>query len=224
MDNLLAFVAMLLDHTGIILFPSNEFLRLFGRIAMPMYAYGIARGYYFSKKHNTFAKYTHNLLYFALASQLPFIVMVNKAELCVMFTWLFAVNLLDYIVTEEYKKMYVLIVVFTLMQSFVPSDYGILGFLLPSVIYLFENDHFEKQKNLSLMLYPFTLLLIVAFGIIENRWIIAECFCILYIPIMGFCLSADKLKKIVLPKWVKYSMYPLSMIIPLCIKALLNLL
>lgn len=223
MDYLLAFIFMLIDHTGLILFPSNDMLRVIGRFAMPMYAYGIARGYYFSDKHKSLGTYKRNLLDFALTSQLAFTVMVNELKLCVIFTWLFAVLLLESIAQKEYKKTYVLIAIFTLLQSFVPCDYGIFGFLLPSVIYLFEHDNFEQNKPLSLMLYPCTLLLIAGFGLIEHRWIIAECFCILYIPIMGFCLS-DRFKKVVLPKWIKYSMYPMSMIIPLCIRGLLKIL
>ena len=41
---LLAMVTMTLDHIGVHLFPQCLFLRIIGRLAMPIYAYMIAEG------------------------------------------------------------------------------------------------------------------------------------------------------------------------------------
>ena len=49
MIKLLALLTMLIDHIGVILLKDIIIFRLIGRLAMPLYAYCIARGFYFSK-------------------------------------------------------------------------------------------------------------------------------------------------------------------------------
>lgn len=42
---LLAMIAMTVDHTGAILFPSNEILRLVGRLSFPIYCVLLSEGF-----------------------------------------------------------------------------------------------------------------------------------------------------------------------------------
>jgi len=63
----IAALLMLIDHIGAILFPKILILRLIGRFSMPLFAFSIARGFYYSRKKNikNFNKYAKNLLLLA---------------------------------------------------------------------------------------------------------------------------------------------------------------
>jgi hypothetical protein len=45
MLKIIAFSTMAIDHIGAIFFPELLFLRIIGRLAMPLFAFGIAEGY-----------------------------------------------------------------------------------------------------------------------------------------------------------------------------------
>lgn len=45
MLKLIAMLTMLVDHIGLLFFPEIMAFRIVGRIAMPLFAYGIAQGY-----------------------------------------------------------------------------------------------------------------------------------------------------------------------------------
>jgi hypothetical protein len=222
MDKLLAFLFMAIDHAGVILFPSNALLRLIGRFAMPIYAYGIAKGYYFSVKHNTLTKYKRNLFVLALVSQIPFMVMVGDSKLNICYTWLLAIYLMEYILNKKYIKLYILIFVYSFLQVFLPVDYGMLGLLLPIGFYCFEKDFFEQEKRtLSLMIYPYVIFLTLFYALIDVGDLrTIQYYCVLFVPILNFALS-KKFDKVIIPKWINYCFYPLSMIPFLMIKYLM---
>ena len=46
---IVACIAMLIDHIGMILLPDMVFLRIIGRIAMPLFAFTFAEGCFYSK-------------------------------------------------------------------------------------------------------------------------------------------------------------------------------
>ena len=72
MIKILAALFMLIDHIGMIFFPENYLLRIIGRVSMPLFAYCIARGFYFSEQKGTTGRYARNLFLFAAVSQVPF--------------------------------------------------------------------------------------------------------------------------------------------------------
>lgn len=61
MIKILAALFMLIDHIGMIFFPENYLLRIIGRVSMPLFAYCIARGFYFSEQKGTTGRYARNL-------------------------------------------------------------------------------------------------------------------------------------------------------------------
>lgn len=46
---LIAAVSMLIDHAGLLLFPEQDWMRLVGRLAMPIFAYCIAEGFLYTR-------------------------------------------------------------------------------------------------------------------------------------------------------------------------------
>jgi len=196
-------------------------LRLIGRFAMPIYAYGIAKGYFFSVKHNTLTKYKRNLFVLALVSQIPYMIMVSDVKLNICYTWFLAVYLMDYVLNKKYIKLYILLFIYSILQIFLLVDYGMLGLFLPIGFYCFEKKMFEQGKRtLSLMIYPYVILLTLFHALEVSDLHTIQYYSILFVPILNFALS-KKFDKVIIPKWINYCFYPLSMIPFLIIKYLM---
>ncbi|MEW8978192.1 MAG: TraX family protein [Symbiobacterium sp.] len=65
----IAMLTMLVDHIGAVFFPGAVWMRIVGRIAMPLYTYGIVRGYELTRSRR---RYALRLFLIALAAQVPF--------------------------------------------------------------------------------------------------------------------------------------------------------
>ena len=69
MLKVLAMISMVFDHVGDMFFPGVAWLRMVGRLAMPIFAFFIAEGY--SHTHDK-KKYLKRMGIFALISEIPF--------------------------------------------------------------------------------------------------------------------------------------------------------
>lgn len=65
----IAALCMLLDHIGLLFFPLDLRWRIIGRLAMPIFAYGIARGAFYT---TSLKRYMKKMLLFSFVSQIPF--------------------------------------------------------------------------------------------------------------------------------------------------------
>ncbi len=66
---LLAMVSMVFDHVGDNFFPDLEWMRIIGRIAMPLFAFAVAEGYVHTRDKK---KYLLRMLLMGLISEVPF--------------------------------------------------------------------------------------------------------------------------------------------------------
>ena len=163
---LIAMLAMLADHVGLILFPQMTALRMVGRLAFPIFAYMIAEG----------CRYTRNRsLYLAQMSALGAGCQIVAAffgdgwHLNVLITFSMAILTVFAIDGFLKKKNAVSLILMTLAiagvafvelvapvwfakQGFHP-DYGVLGLMLPVLVY------FAREKWGKLF---FTALILVA--------------------------------------------------------------
>ena len=97
MIKLIAIISMIIDHTGMVLYPGFTLfglpiLRILGRIAMPLFAYSIAKGFYYTGNKTRYFAY---MFAFAIISQYPFHLMrlaagLHNISLNIMVTWLLA--------------------------------------------------------------------------------------------------------------------------------------
>ena len=149
---LIAMIAMTCDHVGLQLFPNVLALRIIGRLAMPIFAYMIAEG----------CRYTHNrrnyllrLAVLALACQIVYYLAMGSLYQCILVT--FSLSICVIYAADRWQArgdtaswmlaMGMLVAVFVLcvvLPNFVPGfeiDYGLMGVLLPVLIYFGKPAH-----------------------------------------------------------------------------------
>ena len=69
MLKIIAMISMVFDHVGDVFFPEISWLRMVGRLAMPIFAFCITEGYIHTRSRN---KYLLRMGIFALVSEVPF--------------------------------------------------------------------------------------------------------------------------------------------------------
>ena len=136
---LAAMVTMLIDHTGAIFFPGVMEMRIIGRIAFPLYCFGIVMGLAHTR---SWPKYALRLFLGALITQPCFMLALNHQllELNVMFTLL--LGLLSIAGMKE-KRWYSHIwapLVCLVIASLQQMDYGWKGVLLIQLMYLAQTS------------------------------------------------------------------------------------
>ena len=85
MLKLIAMLTMLVDHIGLLFFPEIMAFRIVGRIAMPLFAYGIAQGYWYTRQHGTTARYLCRVSALFLVSQIPYNLVQYQAGVALNF-------------------------------------------------------------------------------------------------------------------------------------------
>ncbi len=174
MIKLIAAITMIIDHAGAILFSDNEIMRTIGRIAMPLYGYCIARGFYYSElKNTTIKKYVRNIAIFAVVSQIPYsyvtLTYFKVFWLNIGFVWLFSIIILkafQYVKLPLNKKSLISIVVIiaVIIASIkIPIEYGLYGVLTPIIFYF------------CLYKYNAPLMSILLFVALNLEYLINEC-------------------------------------------------
>lgn len=144
MIKLLACIFILVDHIGLVFFPEVLELRIVGRLSMPLFAYAIARGFKSSYNHGTLAGYKMRILVFAVVSQIPYMLMVDKLSFNIGVLWLLCLLFLER--AERPMKSvidYCVMCIILACSAIVPIDYGFygLGFTLILYYYKVRNDY-----------------------------------------------------------------------------------
>jgi hypothetical protein len=145
---IIAMLTMLIDHVGVYLYPSVEWLRIVGRISLPIFAYMIAEGCRHTKHR---LRYFLQIAILALGCQLVFFFAMGSLYQGILVTFSLAI-LVVYAVDNFLKRKDALscglalltISVAIFLTVFAPSawtntdfavDYGIGGVALPVLIY-----------------------------------------------------------------------------------------
>ena len=161
MIKLIAVITMIIDHIGFVFFPEVTILRIIGRIAMPLFAFSIARGFFYT---NNKGKYFTLMILFAAISQVPFHYMRlagRREELIasdipyqvmaafrldahynILVTWLLAMLFLLGLERLLNKKCEWLMVTAGLLigpiaaSFYLSFDFGLYGVILPAIFYI----------------------------------------------------------------------------------------
>ena len=123
---------MLIDHIGAVFFP-ELLLRIIGRISFPLFAWGIARGYKYTRNIKMYAL---RLLLLAVVSQLPYAWLFDTINLNIGFTLLgglLALKLYD-------SKISIGILSMLVISYYLNFDYGVYGVLTVMFFYIFWDN------------------------------------------------------------------------------------
>ena len=143
---LIALVSMTCDHVGLQLFPDLLFLRILGRLALPIFAYMIAEGCRYTRNRK---KYLLRMAALATVCQVVYFFAMGSLYQCILVTFSLSICLiyaLDRLqsrpgTASRLLALGTLAAVFVLcvvLPDFLPGfeiDYGLMGVLLPVLIY-----------------------------------------------------------------------------------------
>lgn len=203
-------ISMVADHVGVQFFSDQPGLlyyglRIFGRLAFPIFAYLLALGFQRTRDRK---KYAMRLGIFALITQIPF--QIFAGHLNVLFTFLLGLLFLTAYERQEPLGMIAAI----LAAEFLRTDYAGYGLLIILIFYRFGKD---KQKS---FLYLFGLtalygtLSVLSLGHFE--WVVMiQLACVMALPVIWHEFQWQ----VQLPKWTGYVFYPAHIAILLGIQA-----
>ena len=183
---------MLIDHIGTFLYPFG-ILRVIGRLAFPLFAYQLTVGYRATPNREDYLK---RLLFFALASQVPFFLLRGEIILNILFS--LALGIVTIWAIEERKFYWSLLIV-----PLIPLvEYGLYGILTILIFYFI-------QKNLDR---------ISSFSIITVFYSVYVYYYNQLFAILSLVFILGPKAKIKLPKYFFYLFYPIHLMIIYLIK------
>lgn len=176
---IIALITMFCDHFGDALVGHFSFWNLIGRIAFPIFAFQISEGYVHTKN---LKKYFMRLFAFALISQIPFHLFLQKflpnssSSLNIFFTLLlglFAITIYDYFSKVENKELkfrvfgfevkkivgIISVLLIAYIANLLHTDYGFWGVVVIFNFYLFKNDKLA-------MIISYICLWVIRYGIL----------------------------------------------------------
>lgn len=202
---IIAFFSMIIDHLYVF-FPDTVYLKIIGRLAFPIFAYGIAEG---CKKTRNIYKYALRLFITAVISQVPYFLYFDLIQVNVCFTLLMGglvVFVLNLPINKFVKVLIALYFLITAQIFF--FEFGAYGILLIMIFYFCENN---KKQILFLM-----LILSLVFGYFYDFY--TQIFAVFALPIIFYMPSSRKIKNNKSLMLFKYSIYPLHLFIFYLIK------
>ena len=230
---LIACVAMLIDHVGVMFFPYEDSLRIVGRLAFPIFAFMIAEG----------ARYTRNRLRYFLTifiegvlMQLVYTLFLNDTQLSIFITFsisiplIYALDLMKraFILAKPAKERLLSVLLFVsgvvaayfICRHF-DVDYGFLGVMTPVVASTFmqRGDVPESARR-----YDLTVIHVLLCGVallllaLEVRWV--QIWSLLALPLL--LLYSGKRGRLKL-KYFFYVFYPVHLVVIAGIALLLGM-
>lgn len=147
----IAMLTMLIDHIGYLFFPSQITWRIVGRLAFPIFAFLIPRGYRFTSSK---PKYAGRLFAFGLISQIPYYFFV-PGKLNIMFTLFIGL-----VIIEIYESKYQL-ACFPLLfiGHLFPVSYGVYGLTMILIFHITYGDANKTMMGyflLSILYYLYS--------------------------------------------------------------------
>ena len=149
---LIAILTMAIDHTGVIFFPGTLWLRLIGRIAFPLFCWGIVIG---SEKTRNWKRYALRLIILAFISQPFYMLALNHTltQFSVMATLFLGFMAIQGMRLKWHCSHIWAPLVSLLIAASFTMDYGWRGVLLIILMYLAK----DSRGGLSALMVSFCL-------------------------------------------------------------------
>lgn len=145
MLKIITMISMTISHVGLVFFDNNEYLRLIGSIAFPLYCIGIVKGYQKYKNYVELKKYFRFLFVLALFSQIPFMIAFETTVLNILFAY--SISLI-FLYSLDNHKLFISIPV-TIIIAFIIDCLVEYGLYVVILILLFR--YLEHKKFLLIM-------------------------------------------------------------------------
>ena len=228
MLKIIACITMLIDHMGVILFPTVSILRIIGRIAFPIFAFLLAEGCFYTRNK---LRHLAVMSCFAVVMQVVLYIATKMTDFSIFIHFSIAVGLcyiidfIDIFIREKKVLMTVLLIVCTLLlassivlvdknTTYFYSNYGIFSIFLPVAMYLVRKYIKQIHLFINIILICVAMVLMHYFTtyITQLYGMIACLFILLYNGKKGrFNL-----------KYLFYIFYPLHMVVLYAIAMLLG--
>lgn len=221
---LIAALAMLIDHIGLLFFPGKDIFRIVGRLAFPIFAFMIAEGCRYTKSK---PRHFLTLACFALVIQVVYFVAMDSLLMSIFVT--FSISVILIYSLQYFKKCFfdrecnalkkalsgslfvALMFGAFILNLYVDIDYGFEGSMIPvfaSVLHSDENSPPLLKKidvlPLNLVLFGIGLAYMAAIGRPINYYTL------LSIPLLILYSGKRGTKKL---KYFFYIFYPLHLVV-----------
>lgn len=225
MIKIAAILLMTIDHIGLFLLPECLWLRMIGRLAMPLFAFSIARGWKFTRNR---MKYLKNMLLFAAVSQIPctFIALwLHIPMLNIGITWL--LSLLSFLFADNIsssqtiKPWYIIGLIAVLIVAVIaPVDYGLCGVLYPlALYYAFESKHPTLYAMIGMCALYAVYMIEARLEMKWNPFVGVQMLSVAALPVMLLGSKIDSLDAMKrMPKRLFYWYYPLHLMVLLVLR------
>lgn len=217
---MIALITMIIDHSGYVIFGNFSYFNYIGRLAFPIFAFGISEGFTHTKN---LKKYFIRLGLFAIISQIPYYLFISsissdRVGLNIFFT-LF-LGLLGITLYDKCKNKFVgilFVVPICILAQFLNFEYSWYGILLIFGFYLF------KKHKILMNLYTFSLISIYYY-IEFFKHTFHYKFIILYFSTLCSLLFINlyNKKKGKDSKYILYLLYPMQFLILYVINILIH--
>lgn len=204
---ILAAIAMVCDHAGLMLFPRIPLLRLIGRLAYPIFAFMIAEGCKYTRSKK---RYFGTIFLLATVCQVVYFIADGTMYLSILFT--FSLSILTIYALQNFKAKknalsgavfaLTVLAVWGLNQIFT-IDYGFWGCMVPVFAAVFQNTRYDRIPVHAAMLWVGLLFLAASLGGIQYNAQLA-------IPLL-FCYNGQRGKWNL--KYFFYIFYPVHLVV-----------
>ncbi|MCX8130548.1 MAG: conjugal transfer protein TraX [Clostridia bacterium] len=202
MIRIIAMLTMILDHMGQVFFPNIIIFPVAGRLALPLFAWGIANGY---KKTSNFNAYALRILVLAIVSQYPYMLLFENEYFNVCFTLLtglIALKVYDLKINIFLK--YLMISLLGIVAHEFDFEYGVYGIALVVVFYIVEGKYY----------LIFMQSVVTLFGVMLYNYYPLQLVSVLSVIIINLFIKHNF--KII--RVFQYSFYPVHIVLFLLIK------
>lgn len=199
---LIAVVSMLIDHVGAVFFENAVWMRCVGRLAMPIFCFFIAEGYFHTRDRK---KYLLRIGLFALIAEIPFDLAFydslaywgHQNVMCTFFLAILAMLAFDECKARWDGKKGLAFgtaaaIVLALAATLAKTDYGAYGVALVFLFYIMRERGLLAQVAAALMYMLFTR------NVGISLWAMASA-----VPILMY--NGEKGRSL---KWFFYCFYP----------------
>lgn len=220
---IIAAIAMLCDHVGLMFFPQVSIFRIIGRLAFPIFAFMIAEGAHYTKRK---ARYFLTIFSLAAICQIVYFIFDRSLYMCVLVTFSLSILMLfalDYAKktlfadgTSATRKIFSVALFLTsvavtyLLNLFLNIDYGFWGCMLPVFAGLFHLPYPTENRAFRLLDTVPARVLVMGVGLIPLAltfgWV--QPYSLLALPIL-FLYSGKRGKRKM--KYFFYIFYPLHL-------------